>query len=535
MDLIRYTAKCFSLLAGLLLSCSVLAADIAGHVIMVKGTAQATGEQGEVRTLHRRDPVYVSDTVTTADDSRVQIRFIDDGLLALQSNSSMALHAYQKGESGKDAKVLMELVEGGFRTLTGTIGKADKAAYRVETPVASIGIRGTLYSALLRDGKLVAGVWKGGITLFTPQGNFDLGAGADYAFGTYDSDGFHGSLQATDDLDQGPQAGSAQNNSNTTPAGGDGVTEITAIPNPLDQDNDGNTLEELISKGIVKDENQSPDVRLTTEEYAALLASTQVARLVINGEITDAAVFIDDNGQPVFVSIDDSEGTDITRFTYANAADTGAPESVTGVAWGIWKGTQSTPITQYLSDNSLVATDVTSPAVWVVADPVLDSVLSTLSGTVTFYGYEGLGFDSNNQSLLSVNGGFDLDFSSGDISNGYISASFGSAATATTDTTVTGDWYANFNGTISADGVNSANATMTFLEGTYSDYTNESGYANMDLANSTMEGVLTGPAADAFVGAFHFQTETDQTNTTIITADGVVAWPQSLGDSVTGQ
>src|SRR5690606_24291281 len=96
--------------------------------------------------------------------SRVQIRFIDNALLALQENSRLNIREYHLAQEGAEqSKVLMELVEGGFRTLTGSIGKGNEQAYQVTTPVASIGIRGTLYSLLVQSNQLTAGVWQGGI------------------------------------------------------------------------------------------------------------------------------------------------------------------------------------------------------------------------------------------------------------------------------------------------------------------------------------------------------------------------------------
>ncbi|PIQ38898.1 MAG: hypothetical protein COW58_14700, partial [Thalassolituus sp. CG17_big_fil_post_rev_8_21_14_2_50_53_8] len=181
---------------------SARAAELAGHIIMVKGDVTAQAADGSSRNLKRRDEIYPSDTIRTGTGSRVQIRFIDNALLALQENSQLSIHAYQQADAdGKGGKVLMELVEGGFRTLTGSIGKGNKEAYRVDTPVASIGIRGTLYSALLAKGQLMAGVWKGGITLSSDQGDFNLGQNADFNFGVLGNTGFQGMLEAPQALD----------------------------------------------------------------------------------------------------------------------------------------------------------------------------------------------------------------------------------------------------------------------------------------------------------------------------------------------
>jgi len=51
---------------------------------------------------------------------------------------------YQGQEDGTE-KNTMSLIKGGFRTITGVVGKKNKKNYKVNTPVATIGIRGTHY------------------------------------------------------------------------------------------------------------------------------------------------------------------------------------------------------------------------------------------------------------------------------------------------------------------------------------------------------------------------------------------------------
>ena len=46
------------------------------------------------------------------------------------------------------------LLKGGFRTVSGLIGKINHEDYSVATPVATIGIRGTDYLTVLCDRKL---------------------------------------------------------------------------------------------------------------------------------------------------------------------------------------------------------------------------------------------------------------------------------------------------------------------------------------------------------------------------------------------
>jgi hypothetical protein len=162
------------------------AAPIAGHVILTKGNVTAVMENGDSRALKRRSEIFNGDVIKTGPTGSVQIRFVDKALMTIKANSEMNIESYlmaQQSESGDKEQVLMSLVKGGFRTITGTIGKGDKDAYKVNTPAASIGIRGTNYEVQEEaDGGFVMGVYSGGIQVENEAGTIELGEGADFNF-----------------------------------------------------------------------------------------------------------------------------------------------------------------------------------------------------------------------------------------------------------------------------------------------------------------------------------------------------------------
>jgi hypothetical protein len=180
--------KSFSLILGLLalLTQPSWGAALAGHVILTKGSVNAIAEDGQGRALKRRSQIFNGDTIKTGPAGSVQIRFIDKALMTIKANSEMNIETYllaQQGNAEQKDQALMSLVKGGFRTITGTIGKGDKAAYKVNTPAASIGIRGTNYEVQQEsDGGFVMGVYNGGIEVENEAGTIELGEGADFNF-----------------------------------------------------------------------------------------------------------------------------------------------------------------------------------------------------------------------------------------------------------------------------------------------------------------------------------------------------------------
>ncbi len=127
---------------ALLIVCSDVYA-IAGRVVYSYGDVQATSNTGETRKLRRGGAVNEGDSINT-NNGRIQIRFTDGGFVALQPETTYRLDQYEfQGKTDGNEKSTFYLVEGGIRLVTGLIGRKNKETFKLQTPVATIGIRGT--------------------------------------------------------------------------------------------------------------------------------------------------------------------------------------------------------------------------------------------------------------------------------------------------------------------------------------------------------------------------------------------------------
>ncbi|MBS0337452.1 MAG: FecR domain-containing protein [Proteobacteria bacterium] len=114
----------------------------AGRVEFVFGTATMRNAQG-VRPLARGAQLESGDTVLTA-DGRAQIRFTDGAYVSLQPNTEFAIKQYKfDGKTDGTERGVFGLLKGTMRTVTGLIGRVNKEAYEIDTPTATVGIRGT--------------------------------------------------------------------------------------------------------------------------------------------------------------------------------------------------------------------------------------------------------------------------------------------------------------------------------------------------------------------------------------------------------
>lgn len=123
-----------------------------GRVLISNGQLAAKQKDGSSRSLKRGSSIYEGDTVETK-TGRSQLRFSDGSLVALRPNTSFKVEEYNyAGQQDGSEKGVYNLLRGGFRTISGAIGKLNKQNYRVKTPVATIGIRGTHYGLTVCEG-----------------------------------------------------------------------------------------------------------------------------------------------------------------------------------------------------------------------------------------------------------------------------------------------------------------------------------------------------------------------------------------------
>jgi len=159
-----------------------LASEPAARVIVATGKVSAVGADG-TRDLRRRSPIEVGESVVTGDGARAQLRFSDGAIVSLDANSELLIEAYtQNPEEPEKSRALLRMVTGGLRSITGAIAEGYPEGYEVETPLASIGVRGTDFRIRLSSQSLAVGVWDGAVQVSNPQGSVTIGPDLPFRF-----------------------------------------------------------------------------------------------------------------------------------------------------------------------------------------------------------------------------------------------------------------------------------------------------------------------------------------------------------------
>ncbi len=140
-------------LTGLVIFTSGLqAAEGIATLVASRGEVTATSTDVE-RSLTQGDSVYVEDRVTTGDKSFAMLQFIDGAIVTVRPNSEVIIEQYVFNGEDEDAATL-NLMEGGLRIITGAITKSQPESYKVKTPVALMGVRGTEFAIMLCNGQI---------------------------------------------------------------------------------------------------------------------------------------------------------------------------------------------------------------------------------------------------------------------------------------------------------------------------------------------------------------------------------------------
>ncbi|MBS0309014.1 MAG: FecR domain-containing protein [Proteobacteria bacterium] len=133
----------FALILCSLMHCAIAAiGDPVGKIDLMDGDVHVFDSQKKERSVRVSDPINEGDSVVTGKDGELHMTMNDDAFIAVRSNSNMNITRYRAEGDDKD-EGLIGLVTGSLRSITGWIGKNNPKSYKIKTPTATIGIRGT--------------------------------------------------------------------------------------------------------------------------------------------------------------------------------------------------------------------------------------------------------------------------------------------------------------------------------------------------------------------------------------------------------
>jgi hypothetical protein len=141
-----------------------------GNAVVVIGQACAQHAQTRCASLARGAAIAEGDTVETGADGYVYITTVDHGFISVRPDSSLTFDRYQYDPADPHKTVIkLSLHKGVVREISGTGAQAARDHYRMNTPVAALGVRGTDFTVFTDANVTRADVRSGGIVM-TPLG-----------------------------------------------------------------------------------------------------------------------------------------------------------------------------------------------------------------------------------------------------------------------------------------------------------------------------------------------------------------------------
>lgn len=156
-----------ALLAVVVLTPSVVAQTTRiGVAAAVRNQVTATLASAE-RPLAVGGDIFQNDLVRTGESSVAQLLFADRTTLSVGPRSEVRLDRFVYDPNRSVGDVGVSLLNGALRFIS---GGQDPRSYQIETPVAAIGVRGTIVDFLLINGRMF-GILVEGSAIFTlPNG-----------------------------------------------------------------------------------------------------------------------------------------------------------------------------------------------------------------------------------------------------------------------------------------------------------------------------------------------------------------------------
>jgi len=115
----------------------------AGFVKSVRGDVHLLSASGAARVASPGDALASVDRIVTGPASSASVVLRDDTTLVVGPSSRLDLKEFHFNATTHEGGMLVSLLRGSMRMITGLIGKRNPEAVRVETQTATIGIRGT--------------------------------------------------------------------------------------------------------------------------------------------------------------------------------------------------------------------------------------------------------------------------------------------------------------------------------------------------------------------------------------------------------
>lgn len=157
---------------------TTVAASTVGKVAVSVGEAKRIASSGKTDLLQVGLALNAGDKIVTGQDAVAILVFSDEGRISVRPDSELIIKHYEVDPKGVNTRIELELTKGTIRQISGNGSRSQPEKYRLNTPIAVIGVRGTDFLAKTSQGATEAFVHEGKIVVVGKAPGCDLGAQA---------------------------------------------------------------------------------------------------------------------------------------------------------------------------------------------------------------------------------------------------------------------------------------------------------------------------------------------------------------------
>lgn len=121
----------------------VSSAGVVGHLVHAPSGVQVTDGQGAVRQIKPYGALFRSDTLQANSTEAAEMEMADHTRITLRPGSRLKLSLFHYQSRQESDGMLVDMLRGGFRVVTGLIAKKQPQQVNFHTLTATIGVRGT--------------------------------------------------------------------------------------------------------------------------------------------------------------------------------------------------------------------------------------------------------------------------------------------------------------------------------------------------------------------------------------------------------
>jgi hypothetical protein len=122
----------------------------------IGGVLEQSGSVAQIQRDRENIPAVLDESIASMDEvetknGRLKIKFVDDTLVSLTEHTYMVIDEYVYDPNPSKSKMALNFVSGTARFATGGLGLVPRENIQIQTPTASIGIRGTDFTTTVDE------------------------------------------------------------------------------------------------------------------------------------------------------------------------------------------------------------------------------------------------------------------------------------------------------------------------------------------------------------------------------------------------